>query len=151
MTLSEHPCDICGEQVLYSGTVKVWQLQHQISRCCADIFTVSAREVCLREPLCFSWRLQEAYGLSKDAMKPSARTMQAARVVTPWKLNQKSIVSTFAKGNTTGDPDLVDLVAKTDWILPEARGQIAQRAAGKKSRASGLVHECHDEGNLHTR
>ena len=26
----------------------------------------------------------------------------------------------FCKGNTTGDPDLVDLVAKTDWILPEA-------------------------------
>ena len=27
----------------------------------------------------------------------------------------------FCKGNTTGDLDLVDLVAKTDWILPEAR------------------------------
>ena len=27
----------------------------------------------------------------------------------------------FCKGNTTGDRDLVDLVAKTDWILPEAR------------------------------
>ena len=27
----------------------------------------------------------------------------------------------FCKGNITGDPDLVDLVAKTDWILPEAR------------------------------
>ena len=25
------------------------------------------------------------------------------------------------KGNTTGDPDLVDLVAKDDWIVPEAR------------------------------
>ena len=24
------------------------------------------------------------------------------------------------KGNTTGDPDLVDLVAKTDWIVSEA-------------------------------
>ena len=27
----------------------------------------------------------------------------------------------FCKGNTTGDADLVDLVATTDWILPEAR------------------------------
>ena len=25
------------------------------------------------------------------------------------------------KGNTTGDPDLVDLVAKADWVVPEAR------------------------------
>ena len=32
MTLSEHPCDICGEQLLYIGMEKVWQLQHQISR-----------------------------------------------------------------------------------------------------------------------
>ena len=53
MTLSEHPCDICGEQLLYIDMEKVLQLQHQISRCCADIFTVSEREVCLREPL---WR-----------------------------------------------------------------------------------------------
>ena len=29
--------------------------------------------------------------------------------------------SYICKGNTTGDPDLVDLVAKTDWMLPEAR------------------------------
>ena len=27
----------------------------------------------------------------------------------------------FCKGNTTGDPDLVDLVAETDWTLPEVR------------------------------
>ena len=88
-------------KLLYIGMEKVWQLQHQISRCCADIFAVSARKVCLREPLCFSWR-------------------PVARVVTPRKLQQKSIVSTVAKG-TPRATDLVDLAAKTDWILPEAR------------------------------
>ena len=35
----------------------------------------------------------------------------------------------FCKGNATGDPDLVDLVhlvAKTDWILPEARAGLTK-------------------------
>ena len=112
MTLGEHPCDICGEQLLHIGMEKVWQLQHQPSRCCADIFTVSAREVCLREPLCFSWRLVEAYGLSKDAMKPSCRTMQTVRNVTPWKLKQKSIVSTFAKETPRATPTLLTLLPR---------------------------------------
>ena len=48
MTLSERPCDTCGEQLRYIGMERVLQLQHQISRCCAVIFTVSAREVCFQ-------------------------------------------------------------------------------------------------------
>ena len=66
-------------------------------------------------------RLVEDCGLNRDAMKLSCKTTQSARVVITRKSRQKSIVSVVAKGNTTGDPDLVDLVAKTDWIVLEAR------------------------------
>ena len=48
-TWSGHPCVPCGEQLHYIGMEKVWLPQHQISRCCADISTVSARGVFLRE------------------------------------------------------------------------------------------------------
>ena len=99
-------------ELLYIGMEKVWHLQHQISRCCADIFTVSAREVCMGEPLCFSWRLVEAGGLSKDAMKPSCRTMQTARVVTLRKLKQKSIVSTSAKETPQATPTLLTFLPR---------------------------------------
>ena len=59
--------------------------------------------------------------MNRDATKLFCRTMQFARVVTTRKSKQRSTVFTVAKGNTTGDPDLVDLVAKTEWIVPEAR------------------------------
>ena len=88
---------------------KVWQSMHRTSRFCADSSTVSEKKVCLREPLCFSWPLVEVFGLNRDATKPYCRTTRTARVVIPRK----------SKHNTS-DPDLVDLVAKTDWILPEA-------------------------------
>ena len=42
--------------------------------------------------------------------------MQSARVVTTEEHR-----FCCCKGNTTGDPDLVNLVSKTDWIVPEAR------------------------------
>ena len=63
------------------------------------------KEVCLRELPCFSWRLVEACGLIRDAMKLFCKTTQIAR-----KSTQKSTVSLVGKGNNTGDPDLVDLV-----------------------------------------
>ena len=82
-------CSTRFSRFLRIGMEKVWQLQHQISRCCADIFTVSAREVCLRELPCCSWRLAEAYGPNKDAMKLSCRTTLCARDVTQLKSNQR--------------------------------------------------------------
>ena len=88
--------------------VRVLLLQHLVSRFCVDTCTVSARDVFWRELPCCNWRRVVACGLNND------------RVVT-LKLNQKSTASTFAKETQKVTPDLVDNVAKTDWILPDAR------------------------------
>ena len=71
-------------------------------------------------------------------MKPSCKTTQTDRVVTPRKSKQKSIGSTVAK--ETDDPDLVDLVAKTDLIVSEARvGLTKTRVAFFLSFCEGLT------------
>ena len=87
----------CGELLQRIGMEKVWLLQHQISRCCVDIFTVTAEDVFLRALLCCSWRLAEACGPNKDAVKISCRTTLFARDVMQLKSNQKSTDLTFAK------------------------------------------------------
>ena len=79
---------------------KVWLLQHQVSWCCEDIFLASARLVFLRELLCCSWRLAEAYGPNSNAMKLSCRTMLFASDVTQLKSNEKSTDSTSARLDT---------------------------------------------------
>ena len=66
------------------------------------------------------------HSLRKRGLKPSCRTMQTARVVTPRKLKEREHRFYCCKGNTTGDPDFVDLVAKTDWILLEARADFTK-------------------------
>ena len=104
------------------GMEKVWQLQHQISRFCADIFTVSAREVCLRDLPCCSWRLAEAYGPNKDAMKLFCRTTLCARDVTQLKSNQKTADSTFAKETPQVTLTLLTKLPRQTGFLPEARG-----------------------------
>ena len=71
--------------------------------------TVSEKEVSLREPLCFSWRLVEAYGLNSDDTKLFCRTMQSARVVTTRKSKQRSTVSTVAEGTPRATPTLLTL------------------------------------------
>ena len=63
--------------------------------------------------------LVEACGRNNGATKRSCRTVQFARVAT---LEMESEEHRFCvcEGNGEGDPDLLDIVAKTDWILPEA-------------------------------
>ena len=101
-----------------SEKVKVWQPMHLISRCCADSSTVSEKEVCLRELLCFSWRLVEDCGLNRDAMKLFCKTTQSARVVITRKSRQKSTVSIVAKATLTLLPllpRLTGLYLKLEW------------------------------------
>ena len=104
--------------------VKVWRPMHLISRCCAVTSTVSEKEVCLRELLCFSWRLVEACG----GLWPEQRRHEAFlqdQAICPRcdnaEIETEEHRFSCCKGNNTGDPDLVDRVAKTEWIASEAR------------------------------
>ena len=94
-------------KLLHTDMEKVLQLQHQISR-----VTVSEKRVCLRESLYFSWRLVEACGLNRDAMKLFCKTTQSARVVMTRKSRQKSTVSIVAKETPRSTLTLLTLMPR---------------------------------------
>ena len=123
MTLCQHPCDICGELLLFLGMEKVWQLQRQISRCCADIFSLHKRGLHERAAVL---QLAACGGPWPDQRRHESFLQDHANCsrCDTAEIEREEHRFYFCKGNTTGDPDfvdLVDLVAKTDWILPEAR------------------------------
>ena len=89
---------------------RVLLLQHLISQFWVDTFTVSAREVCWKERgLWTEQRRYEAF-LQDRAVCPRCDT----------EMESEEHRLCVCEGNAEGDPDPLDIVAKTDWIVPEA-------------------------------
>ena len=63
----------------------------------------------------------EACGLNGDATKLFLRDHAICPRCDNAEIETEEHRFYCCKGNTTGDPDPGDLVAETDWIVPEAR------------------------------